>query len=170
MFEARSISAVMVGAMLTSFLALPAKLYGQDATLPQVNPQTPSEYFYQRSPRDTMISVRLLGNVRRPGIYHVPRDFDLYSLMSLAGSYSEQADLSAVRIVRGARGQQGSVIEVDLENRAKVDAVRLQADDVVWVKEEKALISTDTYRLATVFSVVISTLLTVFLIVDRIES
>ena len=91
-------------------------LYGQD----QVNFQAAnnsSAYFYSGTitgSEQLKIYSYIWGQIYKPGLYIVPDDTDLLTLMSLAGGPTEDAKLSQVRIIRpSAEGEK--VIYVDLE-------------------------------------------------------
>lgn len=66
------------------------------------------------------IEVYIWGQVQRPGLYIVPDNTNVLSLMSLAGGPAENAKLSNVRLVRSnpETGQQ-QVIYIDIEEYLK---------------------------------------------------
>ena len=103
---------ILIGFMLLAALFL----YGQD----QVNFQASnnsSAYFYSGTisgSEQLKIYSYIWGQVLKPGLYIIPDDTDLLTLMSLAGGPTEDAKLSQVRIIRpSAEGEK--VIFVDLE-------------------------------------------------------
>lgn len=56
------------------------------------------------------------GQINRPGLYIVPDDTDLITLISLASGPTEDAKISKIRIVRsGFETHKNEIIEVDLE-------------------------------------------------------
>jgi hypothetical protein len=57
-------------------------------------------YVYPGGEGELQIKVQIWGQVIRPGIYQVPKSMDVVGLISLAGGPSEDANLSAVKIVR----------------------------------------------------------------------
>ncbi|WP_374031200.1 SLBB domain-containing protein [Bdellovibrio bacteriovorus] len=48
-------------------------------------PAQASEYIFRSSPKESLISVQLLGAVYKPGIYYVPANTELLKLLTLAG-------------------------------------------------------------------------------------
>lgn len=60
------------------------------------------------------IKTYIWGQVRKPGLYIVPDDTDLLTLLSLANGPTEDAKLSKVRIVRTIEGEE-TIIWVDLK-------------------------------------------------------
>lgn len=60
------------------------------------------------------IKTYIWGQVRKPGLYIVPDDTDLLTLLSLANGPTEDAKLSKVRIVRIIEGEE-TIMWVDLE-------------------------------------------------------
>jgi hypothetical protein len=69
-------------------------------------------------PDQLLINVHVWGFVQRPGNYTIPTTYDLLTLISLAGGPAAQAQLSVVKIVRGAteEGEKEKVILVDLDH------------------------------------------------------
>ncbi len=61
------------------------------------------------------IRTYIWGQVRNPGLYIVPDDTDLLTLISSAGGPSENAKLSKIRIIRST-SEGEKVIWVDLKN------------------------------------------------------
>ena len=63
---------------------------------------SPAYYFGGdlRSSGQLKIQVQIWGHVRNPGLYIVPDNIDLLSLVSLAGGPTESARLGDVKLVR----------------------------------------------------------------------
>jgi polysaccharide export outer membrane protein len=62
-----------------------------------------SAYTYEGTGQDTgklKINTYVWGQIQKPGLYLVPDDTDLLTLLSLAGGPTEDAKLSKVRIIR----------------------------------------------------------------------
>jgi len=76
-----------------------------------------SAFFYSGAMNETNqlnIPTYVWGQVRKPGLYIVPDDTNLLTLISLAGGPTESAKLSKIRIVRPtAEGKK--VIIIDLK-------------------------------------------------------
>ena len=70
-------------------------LYSQET-----NQGSAQYYVYPGGEGELQIKVQIWGQVARPGLYQVPKSMDVVGLISLAGGPNEDANLSAVRIVR----------------------------------------------------------------------
>lgn len=91
-------------------------LFAQNSA-PLMNSNTASIYQYSGTLQGTeqlKIRAYVWGQVRSPGLYIVPDDTDLLTLLSSAGGPTENAKLSKVRIIRpNLEGEK--VMIVDLE-------------------------------------------------------
>ena len=143
------------------------------------SPQQASEYIYRSSPRESLISVQLLGAVNKPGIYYVPANTDLLKLITLAGGSNNAGNLSEV-LVRKTEPQswlgfksnkaideyQGAY-EVDVEKLLKyggAKGLKLQQDDFIYVPAKSSWIGGDVSKTVTFVSVVATVILTALLI------
>jgi polysaccharide biosynthesis/export protein len=93
---------VKKGFLLGMLLLLAIGLVAQTQTgfVPTSNT---SAYTYEGSASNTsklMIKAYVWGQVGKPGLYNVPDDTDLLTLISLAGGPTENAKLTKIRIVR----------------------------------------------------------------------
>ena len=85
------------------------------------------------------IRVNLWGEVARPGIYTIPTDMSLVTLVSSAGGPSEYAKLKEVKVIRtNPESGNSRVIEVNMENylkRADTQSTRfaLRPNDTVYI-------------------------------------
>lgn len=141
-------------------------------------PQQASEYIFRSSPKESLISVQLLGAVNRPGVYYVPPSTDLLKLITLAGGSSNSGDMSEIlvrkyepkswaEIQSKAVNEYQGAYEVDAEKIIKYGGakqLKLQQDDFVYVPQKSYMISGDTARTVTVISVVLGIALTGLLI------
>ncbi|HOD18174.1 MAG TPA: SLBB domain-containing protein [Candidatus Cloacimonadota bacterium] len=88
--------------IICAFLLLMAGLAAQSQTL-FVPTNNASAYSYEGVQGDAAklkIKTYIWGQVQKPGLYTVPDDTDLLTLISLAGGPKEDAKLSKIRIVR----------------------------------------------------------------------
>lgn len=141
-------------------------------------PQQASEYIFRSSPKESLISVQLLGAVNRPGVYYVPPSTDLLKLITLAGGSNNAGDMSEIlvrkyepkswaEIKSKAVSEYQGAYEVDAEKIIKYGGakqLKLQQDDFVYVPQKSYMISGDTARTVTVVSVVLGIALTALLI------
>ena len=62
------------------------------------NLSSPSEFVFESYPNQDLIPIRLLGAVKNAGLYHVPANMKLTTLLSLAGGTNTEADLENIVI------------------------------------------------------------------------
>jgi polysaccharide biosynthesis/export protein len=118
--------------LLIAFVGI---LSGQDAQSPTFNPG--SVYQYPGSSADQlMINTYIWGQVRNPGLYKIPDNTDLLTLISSAGGPTDNAKLSKVKIIRPTT-QGEKVIYVNLQEYMKTGDMKLipimQPGDTVFV-------------------------------------
>jgi len=81
-------------------LLIATPIRAQDERTPGARqPDSRPSYFVGKEDR-LEISVNVWGEVTRPGIYRVPDDTDLVSLISVAGGPTEYANLRSVKVTR----------------------------------------------------------------------
>lgn len=98
-------------------------IFGQTLETSTFNPG--SVYQYPGSSNEQlMINTYIWGQVRNPGLYKIPDNTDLLTLISSAGGPTEQAKLTKVKIVRPtAEGEK--IIFVDLNKYMKTGDMSL---------------------------------------------
>lgn len=141
-------------------------------------PQQSAEYIFRSSPKESLISVQLLGAIDKPGIYYVPANTDLLKLLTLAGGTGGTGDLSEVlvrklepktwnEIKSKAVNEYQGAYEVDVEKIIKFGGgknLRLQQDDFVYVPPKTHWFSSEATRGITMVSVLLGIALTAVLI------
>ena len=148
---------------------------------------TPSEFVFQSYPNQELVPIRLLGAVKKAGLYHVPKNMKLITLLSLAGGPTGDADLEKVMISNDkfsvklknqskrkklfgqpkAKASHYLNLEDSLEKGSE-GAYVLKPNDIVLVKNKKPWISNDTWRVISILSVVLTSALTAMAIDDRL--
>jgi len=87
-----------------------------------------------------LMKVNVWGEVNKPGIYEVPDQTDLVSLVSAAGGPTDAAKLSKVKLVRN-HFQKKQVIKVDLkkymEDGNYTDIPKIYPGDTVVIPKSK---------------------------------
>jgi hypothetical protein len=142
------------------------------------NLSSPSEFVFESYPNQDLIPIRLLGAVKNAGLYHVPANMKLTTLLSLAGGTNSEADLGNIVIgndqqaVTSPDGNKKASINLDLEdvlkNGAKNDYT-LASNDIVLIKNKSPLISNDSFRIISIVSVVLTAFLTAVIIKDKLD-
>lgn len=141
-------------------------------------PAQASEYMYRSSPKESLISVQLLGAVQKPGVYYVPTDTDLLKVLTLAGGSTNGGDISEVMVRKQepekwaqvkskAVDEHKGTYEVDLQELIKQgggETLKMNHDDLIYVPPREALVSPETSKTITLVSVVMSIALTGLLI------
>lgn len=142
------------------------------------NLSSPSEFVFESYPNQELIPIRLLGAVKNAGLYHVPVNMKLTTLLSLAGGTSNEADLENIVIgndqqnVIAADGSSKKSLNLNLEEVLKSGAKNdytLASNDIVLIKNKSPLISNDSFRIISIVSVVLTTLLTAVIIKDKVN-
>ncbi|UYL10022.1 SLBB domain-containing protein [Bdellovibrio sp. SKB1291214] len=141
-------------------------------------PQQVSEYIFRSSPKESLISVQLLGAVNKPGIYYVPPSTDLLKLITLAGGSNNGGDMSEITVRKlepkswaeiksKAVSEYQGAYEVDAEKVIKYGGakqLKLAQDDFIYVPQKSYMVSGDATRTITVVSLVLGIALTALLI------
>lgn len=141
-------------------------------------PAQASEYMYRSSPKESLISVQLIGAVQKPGVYYVPMDTDLLKILTLAGGSTSGGDMSGVMVrkqepekwsqIRSkALGEHRGTYEVDIQELIKLggrESLQMNHDDLIYVPPRESLVSPEASKTITMVSVVMSIALSALLI------
>jgi competence protein ComEA len=181
---ARSLSLVLAAAIAllpapAAFAATPMKTGNIDPLQVQ-GPQQTAEFLFRNSPRDNLITVQVFGSVARPGIYYVPEDTDLMRLLTLAGGVVNSSELDEVvvhkldaKVWKGLddrfveqRNPTTFAVNVDkmLKDTAVLRPLKMNHDDFVYVPQKEPWISNDAAKAITLGGVLLTGVLTFFLI------
>lgn len=142
------------------------------------NLSSPSEFVFESYPNQELIPIRLLGAVKNAGLYHVPANMKLTTLLSLAGGTNTEADLENIVIgndqqnIIAPNGEEKKSLNLNLEEVLKTGAKNdytLNSNDIVLIKNKSPLISNDSFRIISIVSVVLTALLTAVVIKDKIN-
>ena len=107
---------------------------------------TGSEYILRSNMDQTLIPVKVLGGVNRPGLYHVPEGTTLTTLISLSGGLARGVNTSEISLFR-RKNKVSDVVEIDLEDILKKNSVRdpvLMLNDTVFIQPDEPAISQNT--------------------------
>jgi len=76
-----------------------------------------SRYILSASSDALLMTVKVWGEVQKPGLYDVPIGTDLIELISSAGGPKETAQLSKIKIIHGpSRDQEGYVSKINIKD------------------------------------------------------
>lgn len=91
-------------------------LLGQDAISSGINNASAYSFSGARGDQEQLkINAYIWGEVKSPGLYLVPDNTDILTLIALAGGPTDDARLQDIRIVR-SYGEQEETISIDLES------------------------------------------------------
>ncbi len=107
--------------ILAFLIAIISGLYGQ-ASSGGFSAGSAYSYSGTMNEQDQLkIYVYIWGQVMKPGLYIVPDDIDLLSVLSLAGGPTENAKLKKIRIVRNDELGKKTIFWVDLKKYIEVE-------------------------------------------------
>jgi hypothetical protein len=150
----------------------------ENGKVSKYNLSSPSEFVFESYPNQDLIPIRLLGAVKNAGLYHVPAKMKLTTLLSLAGGTNNEADLESIVIgndqqdVTSPSGDTTKSLTLNLEDVLKSGAKNdytLAANDIVLIKNKSPLVSNDSFRIISIVSVLLTTILTAVIIRDRVN-
>lgn len=140
------------------------------------NLQSSSEFIFESYPNQELIPIRLLGSIKNAGLYHIPSNMKLTTLLALAGGTTAEADIENIIIgndqqfikTRDGTAQKSITINLEeiLKNGANADYT-LISNDIVLIKNKTPLIGNDSFRVISIISVLLTTVLTAVVIRDR---
>ncbi len=108
-----------------------------------------SEYFYSRTGNEILKPIRIIGGVLQPGVYHVPAETDLGTLISISGGVLGNSDVTKVRFTQAGQKTR----ELDLYDHIdQGHEIKLQGGEIVFIPQKTGWISSET---ATTLSIVL---------------
>ena len=139
------------------------------------NINSSSEFIFESYPNQELIPIRLLGAIKNAGLYHIPVNMKLTTLLALAGGTTTDADLENILIgndqqpIHTKDGLEKKSLNVNLEEslqNARNDYT-LVSNDIVLIKNKTPWISNDSFRVFSIISVILTSVLTAIVIKDR---
>jgi hypothetical protein len=116
-----------------------------------------SVFYYNKTGAEVLRPVKLLGQVARPGIYNVPENTELTTLLSIAGGMEKGADLKNVSI----GNPNGTQTKMNLADQLiSGHDYSLKTNDIIYIPERKNTFDQDTTNTVLVVSTIASLLLT----------
>ena len=103
--------------LIIIIISVPCIVIAQNMSQQSPNLNT-AGYSYSGTMNDAdqlKILTYIWGQVERPGLYIVPDNTDVLTLMSLAGGPTVDAKLKSIRIVRNSPSDEEQIIEVDIK-------------------------------------------------------
>jgi hypothetical protein len=140
------------------------------------NVSSSSEYIFESYPNQELIPIRLLGAIKNAGLYHIPANMKLTTLLALAGGTTPEADLEKIIIgndqqsIHNSKGEEKESLKINLEDTLEGGARKdytLVANDIVLIKDKSPIVSNDAFRTISIVSVILTSILTAIVIKDR---
>ena len=130
-----------------------------------------SEYIFESYPNQELISVRVLGAVKNAGLYHVPQDINLSTILALAGGTTNEADTENIIIANDLKSDhENSTRNINLINSIKENNKNpILENDIVFIKNKTSFISPDTMKSVSIISILLSAVLTTVLIKEKTD-
>ncbi len=123
-----------------------------------------SEFFYNQNNVDILVPVKLIGNVNKPGLYHIPENTSLLTLLSISGGPGKNADVESMMVSNSVSGQK----KIELSQLMKSDSqALLKSGDIIYVPDKKVTFDQETYNAVMALTGILSVLLTAVLVSDR---
>ncbi len=164
----RFIQVVILNTILLTCMA-----FAQDEvfSLKKAVPNNTQEYYAGAMPGAVMMKVNILGAIHKPGVYNVPVNSELNSVLSYAGGPTIDAKLDQV-MVRSKQGTTNKVKRVDLEeffNNEESNPYRLKPDDYVFIEQKQKIISNEILQTTTLVSSILGIVVAMVIIDQRLS-
>ncbi len=125
-----------------------------------------AEYFYSRTGNEILTPIRILGGVQLPGIYHVPRETELATLIALSGGALNDADITKMKYT--PRGQKTQEINL-YDYIGKGQDIKLSGGEILYVPKKEGWISNEAATTLTILLSVISVGLTAYVVSRTVD-
>jgi hypothetical protein len=120
-----------------------------------------SVYYSGNYPGAVLMRVSIIGEVQRPGVHHMPKDTSLNTALGFAGGPTRFANTKDAVINRNFNGELKS-IPLDLDKHFRElhsQNISIQPNDTIYIPQREAVISDNTFRVVTVLSFIVGTVL-----------
>ena len=123
--------------ILVPLLLLRLQLFGQSET--GKVPQSAGHYIYLGEGDELLMNVQIWGQVKNSGLYSLPEESDITTLISLAGGPTEHADLSGIKVIRKGV-EKDSLFTINLKKSllgGEKEKTMLEPGDIVEIMPSK---------------------------------
>jgi len=158
---------VMFVFILPTFSFANEEVFSLKKTVP-INTQ---EYFAEARPGSVMMKVNIMGSVNKPGVYNVPVNSELNSVLTFAGGPSIDANIQKV-MIRSKHGDNTKIKKVDLEKFFKDSSENpyiLKPNDYVYLQQSEKLISSEVLQTTILVSTILSIVVAMVIIDTRLS-
>lgn len=123
-----------------------------------------AEYFYSRTGNEILGPVRILGGVDLPGVYHIPKNTDLATLISISGGIDVNSDIHKIKYTK--KGEK--TVQLDLYDHIEQGKeIFLNNGDTVFIPNKVGWISNETATTLTVIVSILTLGLTAYVVSTR---
>ena len=162
----------LIRVLILNTMLLTSIAFAQDEvfSLKKAVPNNTQEYFAGAMPGSVMMKVNMLGAIHKPGVYNVPINSELNSVLSYAGGPTIDAKLDEV-MVRSKQGAKNKVKRVDLEeffSNQDASPYRLKPDDYVYIEQKQKIISNEILQTTTLVSSILGIVVAMVIIDQRL--
>ena len=120
-----------------------------------------SEYFYNKTGKEVLKPVQVIGGVQKPGLYHLPDNTSLTTLISVSGGMAQDADTKNIVI----RHADGSVDTKDIyEIVSKNDNLGLRGGDMIYIPKNEGWFSSGASNNILIITSLLSLALTGYVV------
>jgi hypothetical protein len=153
------------------FFILPTFSFANEEvfSLKKTVPINMQEYFAEARPGSVMMKVNIMGSVNKPGVYNVPVNSELSSVLTFAGGPSIDANIEEV-MIRSKHGEKTKIKRVDLVKFFKDSSENpyiLKPNDYVYLQPREKLISNDVLQTTILVSTILSIVVAMVIIENR---
>ena len=163
----------LIQLLILNLILLSSIAFAQDEvfSLKKAVPNNTQEYYAGALPGSVMMKVNILGAIHKPGVYNVPINSELNSVLSYAGGPTIDAKLDQV-MVRSKQGATNKIKRVDLEeffNDEKSNPYKLKPDDYVYIEQKQKIISNEILQTTTLVSSILGIVVAMVIIDQRLS-
>jgi NADH:ubiquinone oxidoreductase subunit F (NADH-binding) len=117
-----------------------------------------AEYLSGVQYRDSLIKVKLVGEVQKPGVHIVPTKTTFSSLLSYAGGPTDKANIKKIILKRKTKkGIRNINLNFEQYMQSNKKDVTLKSNDLIYVTKEKPFITDRTLSIiSTTLGIIVS--------------
>jgi hypothetical protein len=124
-----------------------------------------SEFYYSRTGTEILKPVQIMGQVGRPGLYHLPVNTSLLTLLTISGGTVQDAD-NAKMLVRTPQGvREENLYQMIKEGRD----ISLTGGEIIVVPQKTPWIQADVVNGVTVLTGIMTAILTGLLVSNELK-
>ena len=126
--------------------------------------QFAGHYVYLGEGNELLMNVQVWGQVKNPGLYSLPENSDIVTLLSLANGPTENADLSKIKVIRKG-ATKDSLYTVNLKKsllHGEKEKITLKPGDIIEISPSTFYSISNFIRFITQVSMVVAVYYQIF--------